>query len=57
MSEVTLAVQVALVIVNGVLAPLLVLAGRTVPRPAHTVDAVAGSRTDVPGKIRALPHQ
>lgn len=33
--------------------PRLVLAGRTVARPAHTVDDSAGRRTDVPGKSKA----
>ena len=35
------------------LLPRLVLAGRTVARPAHTVDDSAGRRTDVPGKSKA----
>ena len=35
------------------LMPRLVLAGRTVARPAHTVDDSAGRRTDVPGKSKA----
>ncbi len=35
------------------LLPQVVLAGRTVARPAHTVDDSAGRRTDVPGKSKA----
>ena len=34
--------------------PRLVLAGRTVARPAHTVDDSAGRRTDVPGKEQGM---